>query len=246
MYDHKVKIITLLLFLYTAASAEARVKKYVEMHCFQEEVNAKETIAYINLSYASRIPRTRSQYNMDAFNRRRDQVQKEWPKLELITDTPDKYGRAFCIMVEEKKLNNKDITTVGSFQIREAAQIKEKNRILAQSMKDPWGGQHLDRSGKPKVLRSCLKIENAKSDELECDDLIITARNGDDNVVEYRFWLGFQSGEGFVVYKSPANNVELGKVMAQLKKDKKEIKYSFGPQGSKDSELIEDAKISGE
>ena len=227
-------------------SAQTEAKTYVEMHCFAEEAYAKSTIAFINHSYASRIPRSRNQHNFAWKNRARDEIQKAWPKIELITDTKDKYGRTYCLVVEDKKLNDQDTNIIGKFQRRETGEINLKNQILARGLKDPWGGEKLERNGKQKALRSCRKSENPKAEELECDDLIVTARNGDDNVIEYRFWLGFQSGEGFVVYKSPSNNVELSKVMASLKKDKKEHAYSFGPQGCKDAYLIPDAKISGD
>ena len=239
MYDCEVKIFILLLIL-ASTIALAQVKRIEDKHCFNEKTYAQEALTLIL-----------SPYNRQYTNSSWDQIHQERlnrlrPKIELVTDTIDQFGRKFCLIILEKKLGAYDLKIIGSFQFKEDLLLKEKKLNLAGSFKDPWGGEKLELTGKPKTLRSCRKAQASINEEMKCDDLIITARTGDDNVIEYRFWLEFQSGEGLAVYKSPGNQVELSKVMASLNKDRKEYKYSFAPKGAKDDDSIDDAKIIGE
>ncbi len=234
-----MKILIILLIL-ASTSVNAQVKRIAEKHCFTEQKFAQEAVTLIL-----------SRYNHNDTNSSKNHIIREHlnqirPKIELVTDTVDQFGRTFCLIVMEKKLTGGDLKTIGTFQFNEDLILKEKNRKFAQSIKDPWGGDKLELTGKPKVLRSCRRTQSSPDEKKECDDLIITARHGDDNVIEYRFWLGFQSGEGLAVYKSPANHVELSKVMGLLKKDRKEQKYSFAPQGAKEEDSIDNATIIGE
>ena len=239
MYNCEVKIFILLLIL-ASTIALAQVKRIEDKHCFNEKTYAQEALTLIlshyNYDY-SNYPN--KHFFIERLNRRR-------PKIELVTDTVDQFGRKFCLIILEKKLVDSDLKIIGSFQFKEDLLLKEKKLNLAGSFKDPWGGEKLELTGKPKTLRSCRKAQSPINEEMKCDDLIITARTGDDNVIEYRFWLEFQSGEGLAVYKSPGNHVELSKVMASLNKDRKEFKYSFAPKGAKDEDSIDDVKIVGE
>ncbi len=234
-----MKIFILLLIL-ASTIALAQVKRIEDKHCFNEKTYAQEALTLIlshyNYDY-SNYPN--KHFFIERLNRRR-------PKIELVTDTVDQFGRKFCLIILEKKLVDSDLKIIGSFQFKEDLLLKEKKLNLAGSFKDPWGGEKLELTGKPKTLRSCRKAQSPINEEMKCDDLIITARTGEDNVIEYRFWLEFQSGEGLAVYKSPGNHVELSKVMASLNKDRKEFKYSFAPKGAKDEDSIDDVKIVGE
>jgi hypothetical protein len=236
-----VKNITPLFILLLSLAAQAQTKNVTGMYCFVEGPNAEQALALVNRQY--QLPMMPPNHHL---NRMREQLEKQRPQLELVTDTVDSFGRKFCLISTDKKLREKDLRIIATHQVREDDVILAKNRKLALSLKDPWGGEKLDLSGKPRAFRTCHKNEAAKSDELTCEDLIITAKKGEDNVIEYRFWLGFQSGDGLSVYKSANNHLELSKVMAQMKKDKQAQKYSFAPKGSSDSELIEDAKLGGE
>ena len=234
-----MKIFILLLIL-ASTIALAQVKRIEDKHCFNEKTYAQEALTLIlshyNYDY-SNYPN--KHFFIERLNRRR-------PKIELVTDTVDQFGRKFCLIILEKKLEDSDLKTIGSFQFKEDLLLKEKKLNFAGSFKDPWGGEKLELTGKPKTLRSCRKAQTSINEENKCDDLIITARTGDDNVIEYRFWLDLQSGEGLAVYKSPSNHVELSKVMALLKKDRKEHKYSFAPKGAKEEDSIDNATIIGE
>jgi hypothetical protein len=222
-------------------AAQAQPKNVTGMYCFVEASNAEQALALIKRQY--QLPIMPPNHHS---NRMREQLEKQRPNLNLVTDTADSFGRKFCLIATDKKLSENDLRIIATHQVREDDVILAKNRKLALSLKDPWGGEKLDLSGKPKAFRTCHKSETAASDELTCEDLIITAKKGEDNVIEYRFWLGFQTGEGLSVYKSANNHLELSKVMTQIKKDKKAQKYSFAPKGSSDSGLIEDAKLGGE
>ena len=239
MYNLRVKILIILLIL-ASTTANSQVKRIEDKHCFTETKFAQEALTFIN-NYYNRIYEY-EQYN----NSHRRHIILTRPKIELVTDTVDQFGRKFCLIVMEQKLTEEDLKAIGGFQLKEDLILKGKKLKFAGSFKDPWGGEKLELTGKPKTLRSCRKAQTSINEENKCDDLIITARTGDDNVIEYRFWLEFQSGEGLAVYKSPGNQVELSKVMASLNKDRKEFKYSFAPKGAKDEDSIEDAKIIGE
>ena len=232
--------IFILLFILASTNALAKLKRIEDKHCFNEKTYAQEALTLIL-----------SQYNYQFTNspwdhHYRERLNRRRPKIELVTDTVDQFGRKFCLIIMEKKLVDSDLKTIGSFQFKEDLLLKEKKLKVAGSFKDPWGGEKLELTGKPKILRSCRRAQSSMNEQNKCDDLIITARVGDDNVIEYRFWLDLQSGEGLAVYKSPGNHVELSKVMASLNKDRKDYQYSFAPKGAKDEDSIDDAKIIGE
>ncbi len=221
----------------------AQANKIVEMHCFTEEVFVYQALQGIERHYVHPLQHMR--HHHPAIAKAIEKMNSEKPEMEIIKDIADKFGRSFCLAAKGQKFKAADLKTIGSFQMKEDDAIKEKKRKIAQSIKDPWGGGALELNNQPRIVKSCRKPQ-AYSDQLECDDLIITARSGEDNVTEYRFWLGFQSGEGLTVYKSPGDFVELSKVMAQLKKDKKEFKYSFVPKDMGHQSLVENAKIGGD
>lgn len=220
------------LLIFFSSMAQARVVDKVV--CFSEENSAKNAMNTINRHY--------DQYEqaMKQFKRPIHRpIQR--PSIYLVNDTKDSFGRSNCLIITGK-LNDREHKIMAEEQKREDLLALEKKRAEAKE-KDPWGGTPLDLSGKPKTYRSCKMDENKKESDFECFDLIVTAMKGQEDVIEYRFWLGSQNGEGLAVYKSPGNALELRKVISQIRKDKEHFKWSFAPKDDSGALLQENAEI---
>lgn len=217
-----MKYLSLLLFSFPALAVDPILIQ--EKHCFQTEDKARLVHGRIQreIDHRKKMFEKMKRHNIQLL------------QLDLVTDTKDQFGRNFCLIAKNQKLSEQHLALIADNQMLED---KDKIRKEVEQLKDPWGGKAVDLSGKPKIIRSCKS-----QDPADCDDLIITARRGEEDVIEYRFWLGAQSGEGLAVYKSPANALELTKVMNQLKKDKENMKYTFCPKETPGN-FIEDAQI---
>lgn len=221
-YNEWMKLISLLLFSLVANAAEQI--KIKEIHCFVEKESAQKTFQKFSIHYGQR---------QNVLSR----LGKSHPPLdlELVHDGKDTFGRTHCLITKSREFTDQERETIKKHQLQED---KTSARKTISTIKDPWGGKAVDLSGKPKIMRVCEGDQT-----LHCEDLIITALLGEEDVIEYRFWLGARSGEGLVVHKSSRNALELTKVMNQLKKDKENFSYSFSPKDQ--SAFVKDAQIGG-
>lgn len=214
----------LLLFLFLNLSVYAADKIQVQdIQCFTEADTAQKVFQIFQHEYDQLKRIHHRQMRVPEFG------------IEYVTDATDKFGRKHCLISRSKNFGEQHLKIISSHQ-RTEDDARAKKEI--SSLKDPWGGKAVDLSGKPKIMRACQGEQS-----LNCDDLIITAMMGEEDVIEYRFWLGARSGDGLVVHKSTRNALELSKIMNQLKKDKENLSYSFSPKDQ--SAFVKDASIGG-
>lgn len=214
------------LFLLSSLAFSAEPIRIQDIECFEEEESAKSVLR----NFQREVDLRKLAY-------KRTRLKAPELEMEYVSDATDQFGRKYCLISKTKKFNDRELVLMKAKQLEED-HAKRKKEI--GSMKDPWGGKVIDLSGEPKIIRSCKILSDH---DQECDDLIITAMMGQEDVVEYRFWLGARSGEGLAIYKATKNALELSQVMKQLKKDKENFSYTFSPRDQ--NAFVKDALIGG-
>jgi hypothetical protein len=88
------------MLILASTNALAQLRRIEDKHCFTEQTFAQEALTLILSRYKHHFTNSPWDHiHQERSNRRR-------PKIELVTDTVDQFGRTFCLIILDKKIGS--------------------------------------------------------------------------------------------------------------------------------------------